>query len=89
MLKPMTCGELSGFSSMGSDMVLVAIPVDEPVEIALVRHCPAGQYLIKRLEFRKTSISASEIVQPLSVAGIAPCSIGVMVSIGNCWIGCA
>ena len=89
MLKPMTCGELSGFSSMGSDMVLVAIPVDGPVEIALVRHCPAGQYLIKRLEFRKASISASEIVQPLSVAGIAPCSLGVMVSIGDCWIGCA
>ena len=89
MLQPMTCGELSGFSSMGSDMVLVAIPVDEPVEIALVRHCPAGQYLIKRLEFRKASISASEIVQPLSVAGIAPCSLGVMVSIGDCWIGCA
>ena len=89
MLKPMTCGELSGFSSMGSDMVLVAIPVDEPVEIALVRHCPAGQYLIKRLEFRKASISASEIVQPLSVAGIAPCSFDVMVSIGDCWIGCA
>ena len=89
MLKPMTCGELSGFSSMGSDMVLVAIPVDEPVEIALVRHCPAGQYLIKRLEFRKASISSSEIVQPLSVAGIAPCSSGVMVSIGDCWIGCA
>ena len=89
MLKPMTCGELSGFSSMGSDMVLVTIPVDKPVEIALVHHCPAGQYLIKRLEFRKASISASEIVQPLSVAGIAPCSIGVMVSIGDCWIGCA
>ena len=89
MLQPMTCGELSGFSSMGSDMVLVAIPVDEPVEVALVHHCPAGQYLIKRLEFPKASISASEIVQPLSVAGIAPCPFGVMVSIGDCWIGCA
>ena len=89
MLKPMTCGELSGFSSMGSDMVLVAIPVDEPVEIALLHHFPAGQYLIKRLELRKASISASEIVQPVSVAGIAPCSFGVMVSIGDCWIGCA
>ena len=89
MLKPMTCGELSCFNSMGSDMVLVAIPVDEPVEIALVHHCPAGQYLIKRLEFRKASISASEIVQPLSARGIAPCSFGVMVSIGDCWIGCA
>ena len=89
MLKPMTCGELSGFSSMGSDMVLVAIPVDEPVEIALLHHCPAGQYLIKRLEFRKASTSASEIVQPLSAKGITPCSFGVMVSIGDCWIGCA
>ena len=89
MLQPMACGELSGLSSMRSDMVLVAIPVDEPVEIALVHHCPAGQYLIKRLEFRKASISASEIVQPLFARGTAPCSFGVMVSIGDCWIGCA